>query len=408
MADSAAVTRNLEQTPTWAVASVCFGIISVSIIIEHFIHLLTQWVKKLKKKSLEEAVEKLKSELMLLGFISLILAVLRAPFSSICIPSKYADIMLPCPKIATNATNTVLKFSLTHHVKKTEIDPWHPHRLLATDTAAATATCANGKVPLITIEGIDQLHIFIFVLAATQLVCSLLTLALGRAKLLLVLGTKLEVILARMALQLTDQATVILGAPLVQPDDSLFWFSKPRFVLQVLHFTMFANAFEFAFSIWATVQFGSSTCLNYDLEIVIARLVSGVVVLIISSYITLPIYALVTQMGSNYKSAVLEEEHIASVRRWHERVKKKMKEESSSHGLLKISRPNSEMGSIRTTPLETLSSLTPAHHRSPTGLEETISPPWNEISEVEQKPGETNDPSGSMILELSALNGHDS
>ncbi|KAF4382161.1 hypothetical protein F8388_008647, partial [Cannabis sativa] len=56
----------------------------------------------------------------------------------------------------------------------------------------------------------------------------------------LVLGTKLEVIVARMALQMKEQNNnVIIGAPLVKPNDNLFWFGKPKFVLTLLHYTLF-------------------------------------------------------------------------------------------------------------------------------------------------------------------------
>lgn len=58
-------------------------------------------------------------------------------------------------------------------------------------------------------------------------------------QIVLSLGTKLEVIVARMALQLQDKTTVIKGAPLVQPNDNLFWFSHPKHVLTLLHFTLF-------------------------------------------------------------------------------------------------------------------------------------------------------------------------
>lgn len=32
--------RSLEETPTWAVALVCFVLVAVSVIIEHTIHLI--------------------------------------------------------------------------------------------------------------------------------------------------------------------------------------------------------------------------------------------------------------------------------------------------------------------------------------------------------------------------------
>ncbi|XP_042476981.1 MLO-like protein 3 [Macadamia integrifolia] len=535
--------RDLRETPTWVVATICFCLILISIILERTLHFIVNWLKKHRKKTLVEAVEKLKSELMLLGFISLVLVVLQGPISSICIPMKIADTMPPCSK----ASLTIgLKFMVTQHLKKFPANPfhfnagyedglWHPHRLLVSESATTTVTCSAGKVPLISVEGVHQLHIFIFVLASTQLLYSLLTMGLGRAKMrrwkaweeetqsisyqvandparfrftrettfgrrhlgiwtrltvllwiksffrqffnsvakvdyltlrhgfinahmpsntsfnfrkyiqrsleedfkvvigispslwlvvvmlllgdvnglhlylwvayipliiVLVLGTKLEVILARMALQLKDQTTVVKGAPLVQPDDNLFWFGNPRFVLSLIHFTMFMNAFELAFFLWATWQFGLNSCYHESVPMAVTRGVLALIVQIISSYITLPIYALVTQMGSQYKSAVLEEQTIESVRRWHARAKKK-KQESSSHRPL-ISRPNSEFGSSRmTSPMETSSApTTPRHTTTPA---ETFSSPWDEISEVKSVPGDANVSSGAVVVELSAL-----
>ena len=55
----------------------------------------------------------------------------------------------------------------------------------------------------------------------------------------LVLGTKLEVIVAKMALKLHDQNGVVIGTPLVKPNDDLFWFGHPKFVLTLLHLTLF-------------------------------------------------------------------------------------------------------------------------------------------------------------------------
>lgn len=62
-------------------------------------------------------------------------------------------------------------------------------------------------------------------------------------QIVLALGTKLEVIVARMALQLQDKNAVIKGAPLVQPNDNLFWFRHPKYVLTLLHFTLFMVIF---------------------------------------------------------------------------------------------------------------------------------------------------------------------
>ncbi|GKV53781.1 hypothetical protein SLEP1_g60295, partial [Rubroshorea leprosula] len=111
----------------------------------------------------------------------------------------------------------------------------------------------------------------------------------------LVLGTKLQVIVARMALQIQDQGSIIKGAPLVQPNDDLFWFSHPNFVLTLLHYTLFMNAFELSFFIWVTWQFGIKSCYHEHIELIVIRVVLAVTVQVMCSYITLPLYALVTQ-----------------------------------------------------------------------------------------------------------------
>ncbi|KAL6979308.1 hypothetical protein U1Q18_020973, partial [Sarracenia purpurea var. burkii] len=90
--------RSLEETPTWAVAVVCFVLVAVSIVIEHILDLIGQWLKKRHKSSLYEALEKIKSELMLLGFISLLLTVGQGPITKICISKSAGSTWHPCSK----------------------------------------------------------------------------------------------------------------------------------------------------------------------------------------------------------------------------------------------------------------------------------------------------------------------
>ncbi|CAN6470330.1 unnamed protein product [Victoria cruziana] len=95
---STASSRSLEQTPTWAVAAICALFIAVSFLLEHLINSLGNWLRKKKKKTLSESLEKLKSELMLLGFLSLLLTVAQRRISSVRVRTSVADIMLPCKK----------------------------------------------------------------------------------------------------------------------------------------------------------------------------------------------------------------------------------------------------------------------------------------------------------------------
>ncbi|PON69262.1 Mlo-related protein [Parasponia andersonii] len=459
MAVGDASVISLEHTPTWALAVVCFFFISTSIFMEHSIHLLSNWLKRRKKTALHGAVEKLKSELMLLGFISLLLAVTQDYISKICIPANIADTMLPCRKQETSEKFQVVQ-DYQHFLDHDFVHKFSWRRVAEEDEVADSCT-AKGKVALVTKEAIHQLHIFIFVLAVMQIVYSTITMALGRAKMkrwkaweretqtteylvandpnrfrftrqttfgrrhmnnctettvqlwikcffrqffysvakvdyltlrhgfiaahlsarhnnfnfqqyiersleedfrivvgisplmwflvvilllldvygwhvyswlsyvpmliVLVLGTKLEVIVARMALQIKEQNNVIIGTPLVKPNDNLFWFGKPRFVLTLLHYTLFVNAFELSFFIWVTFQFGLDSCYHVHTVILVTRVVLAVTVQVLCSYITLPLYALVTQMGSEFKSKVLEEQMKDIIKHWLAEVRERRK-----------------------------------------------------------------------------------
>ncbi|XVF69400.1 hypothetical protein PTKIN_Ptkin11bG0078900 [Pterospermum kingtungense] len=454
--------RSLQQTPTWAVAIVCLVIIAISIAIEHLIHLIAKWLKGHKKTALHEAVEKLRSVLMALGLMSLVLTVAQNQISKICIPNRLANSMLPCHKSHSTKTTKALGYD--------QIWSDHLHeRILAADSDASGYCDAKGMTSIISQDGANQLSIFLFVLAAMQIVYSVVTMALGRAKMrrwkaweketqtvdyqtandpnrfrfarqttfarrhtnswteasillyikcffqqffysvakvdyftlrhgfisthmstnssfnfqkyiersldedfkvvvgisplmwfmvvifllvdvhgwnvylgvsflplaiVLVLGTKLQVIVAKMAHQVKDQHSVIRGAPVVQPNDNLFWFGTPKFVLTLLHYTLFMNAFEASFFVWVTWQYGIKSCYHEHTEIIVIRVVLAVTVQVLCSYITLPLYALVTQMGSKFKStAMLEERTVHAVKQWHAGVKQKRTIQSESSHL---------------------------------------------------------------------------
>ncbi|KAK6929214.1 Mlo-related protein [Dillenia turbinata] len=87
---------SLEKTPTWAVAIVCLVLLAVSILLEKIIHFVGHWLKKKRKNALYEALEKIKSELMLMGFISLLLTILQDPISEICVSESVGASWHPC------------------------------------------------------------------------------------------------------------------------------------------------------------------------------------------------------------------------------------------------------------------------------------------------------------------------
>ncbi|KAM7279809.1 hypothetical protein ACFE04_006943 [Oxalis oulophora] len=128
-----------------------------------------------------------------------------------------------------------------------------------------------------------------------------------------------------MAYEIQDQSNVIKGAPLVQPNDKLFWFSSPEFVLTLLHYTLFMNAFELGFLFWVTLEYGVNSCYHEDTVLIISRILFALTVQVMSSYVLLPLYALITQMGSSFKSVMLEEQTMYALRQWHDDVKQKNK-----------------------------------------------------------------------------------
>ncbi|XP_028075656.1 MLO-like protein 9 isoform X2 [Camellia sinensis] len=210
--DESSAGRELDQTPTWAVALVCAVIVVISILLEKLLHGVGEWFRKRRKEPKLEALEKIKGELMVLGFISLLLTFGQIYIANVCIPTKLADTMLPCP----------IKHHGGHHLEpehetapKEEPDHhrrllWNDHRILAGGEPAKgckkekaelamlsfhkngelkwtriQANCTKGipgYVPLISIHGLHQLHIFIFFLAVFHVIYSAITMTLGRLK----------------------------------------------------------------------------------------------------------------------------------------------------------------------------------------------------------------------------------
>ncbi|XP_057781779.1 MLO-like protein 6 [Salvia miltiorrhiza] len=479
--------RSLEQTPTWAVAVVCFALVAVSIVIEHIIHLIGKWLKSKNKRALFESLEKIKSELMLLGFISLLLTVGQSPISNICISKSAGATWHPCSKSEEAKKDAPPAAAEDDGEDRRRRLLWlegGARRILA---GGGTDKCADkGKVPFVSSDGIHQLHIFIFVLAVFHVLYCILTMALGRAKMrswkawekettteeyqfahdperyrfaretsfgrrhlsfwtktpiliwivsffrqfvrsvpkvdyltlrhgfitahlapqshgqfdfqkyinrsleedfkvvvgisppiwflavlfllfnthgwysylwlpfiplivILLVGTKLQVIITKMGLRIQERGEVVKGVPVVQPGDDLFWFNRPRLVLYLINFVLFQNAFQLAFFAWSWYEFGLKSCFHEHVEDIVIRISMGILIQILCSYVTLPLYALVTQMGSSMKPTIFNERVATALRNWHHTAKKHIKQ--SRHSTPMSSRP-----------------ATPSHHTSPIHL----------------------------------------
>ncbi|GKV21875.1 hypothetical protein SLEP1_g31812 [Rubroshorea leprosula] len=461
-ATSSTEQRELNQTPTWAVASVCAVIIIISILLEKSLHKLGTWFTDRQKRALFEALEKVKAELMVLGFISLLLTFGQNYIIRICVPAKVAETMLPCKAEDSSSEGESRRKLL-----------WFEQRLLASaDTSSFE--CKTGHVPLFSVNGLHQLHILIFFLAVFHVLYSFITMMLGRLKIrgwkewenetlsadyefsndpsrfrlshetsfvkahtsfwtripvffyigcffrqffrsvgktdyltlrngfitvhlapgskfnfqkyikrsleddfkvvvgvspvlwasfviflllnvrgwqalfwaslipviiILAIGTKLQAIMTRMALEITDRHAVVQGMPLVQGSDKYFWFGRPQLLLHLIHFVLFQNAFQITYFFWIWYSFELKSCFHANFKLAVVKVALGGGVLVLCSYITLPLYALVTQMGSQMKKSIFDEQTSNALKKWHMAVKKKQGKGKSTRTLGENSSP---------------------------------------------------------------------
>ncbi|OIW09614.1 hypothetical protein TanjilG_28213 [Lupinus angustifolius] len=461
--ESSNSSRELDQTPTWAVACVCTVFILISITMEKSLHKVGLWLQQRQKKALLEALEKVKAELMILGFISLLLTFGQSYIVRICIGANIAEKLLPCPYNSEGIGNE--SSSKDEHRRKLLS---YEHRYLSEDTTSYH--CKEGHVPLLSANGLHQLHILIFFLAIFHVLYSAVTMLLGRLKIrgwkaweeetsshgfefatdpsrfrlthetsfvrahatfwtrysiffyvgcffrqfyrsvrkadyqtlrngfiavhlapgskfnfqkyikrsleddfkivvgvspvlwasvvvflllnvngwhamiwaslipvviILVVGTILQATLANMAIEITERHAVVQGIPLVQGSDKYFWFGRPQLVLHLIHFALFQYSF------------GLKNCFHADYELAIIKVALG--------YITLPLYALVTQMGSRMKKSIFDEQTAKAIKKWHMAAKMK-------HGL-KLGKSSVRTADGSTTVGSTIHSSGPTLHR---------------------------------------------
>jgi len=170
----------LQFTPTWIVAAVCSIIVLISLAAERGLHHLGKTLKKNDQRSLYEALLKVKEELMLLGFISLLMTAFQGTIQRMCIPPSWTDYMLPCQRPGDHQPARVAaRFTAAEILAGVS-----RARVLSEGGAGAEAGLCQeeGKVPLLSEEALHQLHIFIFVLAVAHVFFSATTMFLGGAK----------------------------------------------------------------------------------------------------------------------------------------------------------------------------------------------------------------------------------
>ncbi|KAL5130921.1 MLO-like protein 12 [Glycine soja] len=145
----------------------------------------------------------------------------------------------------------------------------------------------------------------------------------------LLAGTKLQVIITKMCVDSCKEKPVIKGSLLVTPSDAHFWFHQPEWLLHLLKFILIQNSFQLAFFTWTWYEFGPRSCFNRKREDIGIRIVMGVAVQLFCGYVTLPLYALVTQMGSSMRREIFTEKVSRGLKNWHKRAKQSLSKKNS-------------------------------------------------------------------------------
>ncbi|XP_073041203.1 MLO-like protein 4 isoform X4 [Primulina eburnea] len=149
--------------------------------------------------------------------------------------------------------------------------------------------------------------------------------------LILLIGTKLHRIVVKLAVEIMDSSQRTGSFNQFNLRDELFWFGKPRLLLRLIQFVSFQNAFEMATFVWSLWEIRGASCFTGSQIFLIIRLTFGIVSQFWCSFVTFPLYVIVTQMGSKYKKTIVSENVRRSLHGWRKRVR--AKQESTSRGL---------------------------------------------------------------------------
>ncbi|MED6136241.1 hypothetical protein PIB30_054260 [Stylosanthes scabra] len=300
---------DLEFTPTWVVAAVCSVIVGVSFAVERLLHYAGKHLKKKNQITLYEALLKIKEELMVLGFISLFLSVSQFGITKICVPKSWTHHMLPCSLEEKEELEAETNTNTTSHLQNSLFFSGNVRHLLALAEAEVAAEaqrqyCARKirqwkqweeSVATQNNETHRGWHTYFWIAFIPVIV-------------LLAVGTKLEHVIIELANEVAERHVAIEGELVVQPSDHHFWFNRPRIVLFFIHFILFQNAFEISYFFWILVTYGFHSCIMGPIGYIIPRLIIGLFIQLLCTYSTLPLYAIVTQMGTHFKKHIFEEQ----------------------------------------------------------------------------------------------------
>ncbi|PPS13888.1 hypothetical protein GOBAR_AA06687 [Gossypium barbadense] len=385
--------KSLEETPTWAVATVITVMICFGFLVHHALKNFGQWLERTKRKSLLAALEKIKEELMLFGVLSLLMGHWISFFAKICIKSSALDSRFyPCAKSSHRNSEHAVKLNTNSTVfrGKKLVTVHHGY-------------CPEGKDSFASHESLEQLHHFVFVLGITHVSYSFIAIALAMIKIYSwrtwenhakavadqylqesspgEVGPRMKRLTTFIShhgshpwsqsrvfvwllcftrqfwssINFSDYTALRLGfitthelpftydfhnymvrsmeeefrdivgisvpfwiycilcvfldfhaVEIRENDpsegfhkfnlrDELFWFGRPRFLLRLIQLISFQNAFEMASFLWSLWEIKDPSCFMENRAFLATRLAFGIISQCWCSFITFPLYVIVTQ-----------------------------------------------------------------------------------------------------------------
>ncbi|KAJ9564346.1 hypothetical protein OSB04_000312 [Centaurea solstitialis] len=115
---------------------------------------------------------------------------------------------------------------------------------------------------------------------------------------IVLVGTKLHRIVIKLAVETKNMSQSQNQRPGIQQinlRDELFWFGRPRLLLRLIQFISFQNAFEMATCLWSLWEVNETSCFTKDHRVLVIRLTFGILSQFWCSFITFPLYVIVTQ-----------------------------------------------------------------------------------------------------------------
>ncbi|KAE8703852.1 MLO-like protein 8 [Hibiscus syriacus] len=259
---------NREFRGEWAVAGVCAVIIIISITLEKVLHKLETWFTERRKRALFEALYKLFTKLFhvrmtAFGDVAPVNGCFFRQFFKSVGRVDYLTLRNGFINVHLAPGN---KFNFQKYIKRSLED--------------------NFKIVIgvyLVRNPVLWASFVVFLLLNVKGWQALFWASLIPVIIILAVGTELQAILTKMALEITERHAVVQGMPLY--------------------------------------SFGMNSCSHADFELVIVKLAVGV--LLLCSYITLPLYALVTKMGSRMKMSIFDEQTSKALKNWHMAAKKR-------------------------------------------------------------------------------------